>query len=129
MYVIDYNSEAKQLKTDHHHQASSTYFQCLYVIVGHYDKPGDIRTIPTIILRIYGARNRRDGPPPKITLHENDFRLIPGNPLHIVAPPPGELDGSLGRFHPRIHGEELIIAEKLRHEFLIFAKRISIKCS
>mmetsp|Transcript_36607 Transcript_36607/g.92793 ORF Transcript_36607/g.92793 Transcript_36607/m.92793 type:complete len:394 (-) Transcript_36607:31-1212(-) len=78
--------------------------------------------------RRVGARGARgDRAPPEVILAEEHRRLVLGDALDVVAPPPGELDGGLPALDASVHRQHALVAEEARDEALVLAEHAVVE--
>lgn len=79
----------------------------------------ELRVADRVITRARGC----DGATPEVIGGEEDVGLVIGDSFHAVAPPTDQFHRGLICFDSAVHGDELVVAEEVRHVCRALAKR------
>mmetsp|Transcript_28297 Transcript_28297/g.78136 ORF Transcript_28297/g.78136 Transcript_28297/m.78136 type:complete len:281 (-) Transcript_28297:323-1165(-) len=92
------------------------FLKCGEVVVRHVREARGERTEALVTVRVGGRAHCGNRAAPEIAFREYDLGLVGGHALDHVRPLPAELACGLAGLDSGVHGQHLVVAEKLGHE-------------
>eukprot|EP01137_Pigoraptor_chileana_P009058 Opistho-2@56753 len=97
------------------------------VVVRDDGESGSERSKTILARGVRRGRHSRCRAPPEVALGEDDFGLVMGHSLCRVRPLARELDGRFAALGASVHGQHLVVAEKIRDEELKYAQLVTVE--
>ena len=93
--------------------------QRAHVGVRHLAQAGQQRAVAAVAVRVVGRRHGGHGAAPEVAVRKQHDGGVRRHALHLVPPPPRQLQRRLARLHARVHGQHAVVPKQARDVLLV----------